>query len=212
MKHLKLFENFNDEIFENKDLIIVDIQPEYEEFFNFNIYDYIEFLNINYKKFNKIILLYNGYETLGMITENDFRFWLLENGLEEDVLNYIETYDKSYAFFRFCLDSNIEDDMIITLVKWMYEKNINDSRDITLEDWDEIEKYYGKNISLKEIRLLLENADDMINIPDLMNYLKNNVHNKILLTGGGLKECLKEVEIALQALDKPYKIYDKFTY
>ena len=30
--------------------------------------------------------------------------------------------------------------------------------------------------------------------------------------GGGINECLKEVEIALDALDKPYNVLTKFTY
>ena len=36
--------------------------------------------------------------------------------------------------------------------------------------------------------------------------------NRPTLTGGGVNECLKEVEIALKALEKPYKILNKFTY
>jgi len=36
--------------------------------------------------------------------------------------------------------------------------------------------------------------------------------NNIVLTGGGINECLKEVEIALLALDKPFNILKQYTY
>jgi hypothetical protein len=34
----------------------------------------------------------------------------------------------------------------------------------------------------------------------------------IVVCGGGVNECLKEVEIALQALDKPYNVLTQYTY
>ena len=51
----------------------------------------------------------------------------------------------------------------------------------------------------------------MINVPDLMDFLRN-YGGKIILTGGGINECLKEVEIALMALDRPYNVLTRFTY
>jgi hypothetical protein len=60
------------------------------------------------------------------------------------------------------------------------------------------------------LRDLLENASDMINIPDLMDFLKN--YSNIVLTGGGIDECLKEVEIALMSLDKNYNVLSEFVY
>jgi hypothetical protein len=61
-----------------------------------------------------------------------------------------------------------------------------------------------------DVRELLENAGDMISIPDLMDFLRN--YNNIVLTGGGINECLKEVEIALLALNKPFNILRQYTY
>ena len=58
---------------------------------------------------------------------------------------------------------------------------------------------------------LLEFSDDMINIPDLMDFL-TDIRGDITLIGGGVDECLKEVIIALDALDKPYNVDHKWTY
>ena len=88
----------------------------------------------------------------------------------------------------------------------MIEKDINDSRQLDEEFWDEFIERYGD----EDVRELLEFADDCINIPDLMEYLSN--YNNIVLVGGGIDECLKEVEIALIALDKPYTTIPKFIY
>ena len=66
------------------------------------------------------------------------------------------------------------------------------------------------NQDVEHLRELLEFADDCIYIPDLMDYLKK--YNDVFLCGGGLEECLKEVEIALLALEKPFNILSEFTY
>ena len=86
----------------------------------------------------------------------------------------------------------------------MIEKDIDNSRKLDEEFWDEFIERYGD----EDVRELLEFADDCINIPDLMEYLSN--YNNIVLVGGGIDECLKEVEIALNALDKPYTTIPKF--
>jgi hypothetical protein len=68
-----------------------------------------------------------------------------------------------------------------------------------------IEKYGSENV-----RELMEDSEDCINIPDLMDFLER--YNNVVLVGGGINECLKEVELALDALDKNYDTWHKFTY
>jgi hypothetical protein len=189
-----------------KRLIIVDVQPEYEKVFGNMHYELFSYININYNKLGGLTFLYNGYDTLGMISESEYREWLFENGLDEDIAYDVELYDKGYAFFRFCIDNDIEHDSIVNLVRHMYKNDINDSRDLDSDFWDSFVDNYGD----ENIRELIENADDCISVPDLMEYL--NRFNNIVLVGGGINECLKEVEIALDALDKNYQTWDKFTY
>jgi hypothetical protein len=157
---------------------------------------------------NRIVFLYNGQDTLGMVSESDYINWLFDLGIDEDVLNNATFYDKGYAFFRYCLDNSIDDDAIVDLVKYMLTNDITDSRDIDEDMWNDFMN--STNHSRQDVRDLLENADDLINIPELMEFLQNK--NNIALTGGGVNECLKEVEIALLAMDKPYSIISEFTY
>lgn len=204
----RIYEKSEINISTNADMIIVDIQPEYENYFSFNIYNFFEFINKNYNGMKSLTFLYNGAFTLGMVEENEFKYWMIENGLDEDIAYNATYFDKGYAFFRYCMDSDIEDDDVVKLVKFMVKHDINDSRDMNEDMWSLYMKEYSINQS--EVRELLEYSDDMINIPDLMDFISK--YNNIILCGGGINECLKEVEIALMALDKQYKVLTKYTY
>lgn len=188
-----------------KNLVVVDIQPEYMGGIDF-LGEFVEFLNDNYDEISSITFLYNGYDTLGMVREDDYKMWWVDYGLDESIVYESRFYDKGYAFFRYCIDSDIDDDTTTNLVRMMIEKDIDNSRKLDEEFWDEFIERYGD----EDVRELLEFADDCINIPDLMEYLSN--YNNIVLVGGGIDECLKEVEIALNALNKPYTTIPKFIY
>lgn len=195
--------------FRGKSLISVDIQPEYQSHLTFNLYDYVNFLNENFNSFGDLIFLYNGADSLGMISENDYKSWWYENDLLEDIIQSSRFYDKGYAFFRYCMDSSIDEDVIVNFVKFMYDNDITDSREMTRETWAKYLRKHRK-IDKTELYSLLKNSDDMVNIPGLMTFLKTV--NNIVLTGGGINECLKEVEIALKSLGKSYLLFKKYTY
>ena len=188
-----------------KHLVVVDIQPEYEQWCKHILPEFVDFLNENYESLNRLTFLYNG-DSLGMISEGEYQNWWLDNGLSEDVIYSSRFYDKGYAFFRYCMDEGIDDETIVNLIKYMIEKDVFDSRELDKEFWDEYVERYGA----AHIRELLEFAGDSMNIPDLMDELQN--YNNIVLCGGGIDECLKEVEIALQVLDKHYIVLTKYTY
>lgn len=194
-------------VLNGKTIINVDIQPEYGDYITFDVKSWVNFINKS-SKANKIIFLYNGEDTMGMVNEHDYKIWLLDHGIKESVIINSRFYDKGYAFFRYCMDSGIDERNVADLVKFMSLHDINDSRMIDGEMWN---KYMTEtNHDQTDVRELLENADDMVSIPDLMDFLKN--FNNIVLTGGGINECLKEVEIALLALEKPFNILTQYTY
>lgn len=191
--------------FKGKDIISVDIQQEYQSYFTFKTGDWGRFLTKNWEG-NNIVFLYNG-ESMGMTDEGGYKDWLL-NYIDYELLDDATYYDKGYAYFRFCMDEGIDDELTVKFVRFMMANGINDSRDLDKEAWNRFVNETGANA--QDIRDLLETADDMINIPDLMEELKR--YSNPLLMGGGINECLKEVELALMALNKPYTIYKKFIY
>jgi hypothetical protein len=205
----KLLEDSGVNSVQGANFISVDIQPEYESYISFNLDSFIMFLNKNIDVMNSLTFLYNGQDTLGMVSEAEYKDWFYENGLQEEVLASARFMDKGYAYFRFCLDEGADEEEIVNLVKYMIRHNINDSRDIDEEMWQGFMTEYEYNTSA--VRDLLESAADMIHIPDLMNYLKR-FGGKLVICGGGINECFKEVEIALTALGKNYNVLTKFTY
>ena len=191
---------------QGKTIINVDIQPEYESGINF-LPEWVNFINQNNQS-NTIVFLYNGHDTLGMTTEENFRYWLYDQGINEDVIDNAIFYDKGYAFFSYCIDSGIDHDNIVDIVKFMSNHNITDSREINEDMWNQYME--ETNHDQDDVRDLLENAGDCIAIPDLMDELSR--YNNIVVTGGGINECLKEVEIALMANGQKYNILHDFTY
>lgn len=208
---IKLFEKYKQINVENKTLLVIDIQPTYQRWISFSVFTFINFINYNFKKFNKIIFFFNGPE-MGYEDEWEFKTWLLDNGLEQEVLEIdnIDFFDKGYNFFRTCIDAGIYEEDTVNFLKFMINKEIWDSREVEKEDWDEFVELYPDTIIL---RYFLEGNEDNIWIPDLLEYISDNIpDNDILICGGGQYECLKEVEIALQVLDKDYDILKEFIY
>jgi hypothetical protein len=185
---------------------VVDVQPEYASYMSGMQYDLFRYINEHINELAGLTFLYNGEDTMGMVSEHEYRYWLFENGLDEDIAYEATLYDKGYAFFRNCMDRGGEDDELVNLVRFMRSNNINDSRELDEEFWNAFIDEYGS----ENIKELMEDSEDCINIPDLMDVLERL--NNIVLVGGGINECLKEVELALDALDKNYDTWHKFTY
>lgn len=202
----RMLETSGVNLLQGVNLISVDIQPEYQDGFGFNLSEYLGYLNENIEVMNSLTFLFNGPD-LGFGSEDEYKYWLVENGFEEENLNYSRFYDKGYAFFRYCMDEGIDDDELVDFIKFMISHDINDSREIDAEMWAQFKAEYN----YESIQDLLEPAQEMINIPDLMDFLKN-YSGRLMLCGGGIQECLKEVELALMVLDKPYQILTQYTY
>lgn len=193
-----------------KNLICVDIQPEYRRHFGFSEYEFGNFLNEQFSIVKDLYLIYNGPE-LGFPGEEDYRMWLSQEcEVNEETLYGIHFVDKGYAFFRYCMDSNIDHEITADFIRFMYENGINDSRDMNRPMWTKFLRS-EKRKDRKTIYELFKHTSDCVYIPDLMDKLKS-ISGPICLCGGGLNECLKEVEIAFMALNKPYEIYEKFVY
>ncbi len=181
----------------NRELVVVDVQPAYKKYIHFNIEKFLT--DIKEKDYSKILYLHNGPD-FGFESEKDIKDWLFETvDYDDDMCEFIETfkfYEKNYGFYRDLMDSDYDFDDMVRLIKYMVEKKISDSRDLEDEDWEELK---------------LENIEpNHLYIPEVVDILKN--HNNIDLCGGGKTECLKEVEICLDVLNKKYKLLNEWVY
>lgn len=187
----------------NNVLISVDIQSEYEKYMKFKPYSFVNWLENNYEKYSKIVFLFNGPE-LGFQSEDEYKTWLIDNNMSEELLEKIDFFDKGYAFFRNAMDAGLDEKEILKLINYMYKNNINDSRNIEDGVWSKI------GLDASTIEHMNKNEDALF-IPDVMNYL-SDINGKIYLVGGGENECLREVEFCLRVLSKPYNIIKEWVY
>lgn len=174
-----------------KHFIICDIQPEYEECFCFQTKMFTDYLNRSVKNYGKVTYFYNGYDTLGMIKEFDLIEWLIVNGLSEKVLPHIEFIDKGYGFLRCPIDNEVPHESITSVLKHMIDN------DLIFDDLDEC---YRDLVN-----------DEYIYYNDCIPVIKDS-HLEIVFTGGSVKACLLELELVAKSFDKPYVMFNKFTY
>jgi hypothetical protein len=104
-------------------LVVVDIQPEYESNTTFDIGD---MLRAAAEDYDSVLFLYNGEDTLGMVSEDalkNYYFEKLDYDVEayEELLSNSEFFDKGYGFFRDVMDSNVcfDRSSIVKIVKYM---------------------------------------------------------------------------------------------
>jgi hypothetical protein len=139
--------------------------------------------------------------------EQEYIYWLFENGLKESTIENIHFYDKGYAFFRSFMDIVGDYGDLIAIVKYMVNNNINYSRDLNVEE--HLTTLRELNIGDRSIEFI-EKKRDMIYIPDVFEYLRGK--SNIVLCGGGRNECLYEIEIILMSQEADYELLQKFVY
>jgi len=189
-------------------LVVVDIQPGYIKSIR-GKFDIQEFLNY-LLSFKDIIYLYVG-DSVGIDTEYSLKQWLDEEAdYDEKFMDYIdqhaEFYDKGYAFFRDMMDNGVDEEEMIITGKYMYKHDIVDARDLTENDWNK----------MSNVDNLKENIQrkNFFSVP-VGEYFVNalvGAGSPITMIGGGRYECLKEVEILMNIINKKYKINENFVY
>lgn len=112
-------------------LVVVDVQPAYQEACEDIIYDIIEKMNNTEQP---IIFFYIGRELDGD-TKSDVIGYLLENGLDENRIDGIRFIEKEYGFFRSWMDTGVNHHKIVDTIAYMNQNNINDIKKFTDLDW-----------------------------------------------------------------------------
>ena len=119
---------------------------------------------------------------------------------------------KEYAFFRDVMDSgHLDDEAIVSLGKLMLKHNINDMREV-LEKPEDIQDKFNKILEKEDINLDYF-EDYIMYLPEVLDSLRENIEQNVTLVGGGgVDECLREIELCLDILDIKYKINNGFVY
>ena len=190
---------FNQYITEKRtnNVIIVDIQPEYSGYIRF-MDKFTSFLNNQ----RRILCFYNGSDVGSNDKEIDIIEYFIDNGLDENkAYKDIKYIEKGYGFFRGWMDGGVDPGTIKKAIRFMVSKKVNDSRDISREEWT---KKLGDIWSYASY-------DDPIYLPDIrINELKR--WSGSYLCGGGKDECLKEIQILFSVFNIKYILVKEFIY
>lgn len=120
--------------------------------------------------------------------------------------NRFTIVDKGYGFFRSYMDSDVEPRLIIKLIRYMYQKNVYDSREIV---WPSFSK---RTPDESELMHLVQEFEDDLFIINWTSISQLKRFNGAYIVGGGRNECLREVELLMNAFNIKYKRIDRLVY
>jgi hypothetical protein len=181
----------------NRPVIVVDVQPAYSNACNHIVEPLVEFLNGHN---GKILYFINGDDS-GLSDDNQYTVmeYLSEYGLDSDKMHQIQWHDKGYGWLRAWMDSGVQDSTIIRTLRYMYMHRINDSRDLDEEVFNQlVQGEYEYD------------SDPLIVAPFEISLLKK--YNNCYICGGGRNECLKEVQLMMNAFNIRYTMIQSLIY
>lgn len=213
-------------IFEGRSMkvICVDVQPDYANFSPQirEICDHIiHFVN---KQTGPVLMFVNAEETgqtpdsiydikyyweSVMIGDNDPADYYDAGGGEPVDWSRFTIVDKGYGYLRSWMDHQVSPKSIIKTIRLMYQNKVSDSRELFGgEDSDDYEinmkAFYGYDF----IPLMLHDAISInwTSVAQLKRF------NGAYIVGGGKEQCLREVEILMNAFNIKYKRIDSLVY
>lgn len=203
----------------NHPIIVVDVQPAYVKYAPQVFQKIVDFVN----RATGPVLMFVNAEQDGMTDdtlESIYQWWEETAGIDYDKMDDDPTYngpidwnrftvvDKGYGYFRNWMDQGVQPKFIIQLIRYMYQHKLNDIRD----DLDGVYQYMTDNPVGGEI---VDWQDWMEEEPFVINWtsvaqLKR--FNGAYIVGGGREECLREVELLMNAFNIRYKRIDSLVY
>jgi|TARA_R110000851_G_scaffold25559_1_gene73448 hypothetical protein len=207
MRYQDLFEG------RNSKCIVVDVQPTYtgvDNIFGSTLLPMVKPL-MNFLNKQGPILAFVNAEDTGV--SDDRIIDIKENwesaGFNANRWNNTEIVDKGYGYFRAWMDEGVQPDVIIKVIRTMYQQKVTDSRE--LFDGDESDNYQ------EQMQQLIGNAWEEWMIDDTLSVEWTSVgqlkkYNGAYIMGGGRDECLREVELLMNAFNIKYKRIEDFVY
>lgn len=191
-------------------IIVVDIQPAYDDYMPMTATGDMGDAAAKFLKTQTgPILMFVNAENQGHTTDTiyDIELYWEERGFSD--WQRVTINDKGYGYFRGWMDGGISDAAIIKVIRTMYQSRVSNSRDLfggqqslmyTQEmtkligdEWDEA--FYDENISV-----------GWTSVAQLKQF------NGSYIIGGARTECLKEVQLLMNAFNIRYKVIDKLVY
>jgi hypothetical protein len=193
-------------------VICVDVQPAYDTPVASKIIDFVV------KQTGPVLMFVNADQD--GLTEDTIpsikAYWEETAGGEYDEeldsynsninWNRFKIVDKGYGYLRSWMDHGIEPAVIIAAIREMYAQQVTDSRDLQFPA-------FNKRTTTQS---LIQGAiDEMEDDPLSVGWASIGLlkrFNGAYLVGGGRDECLREVELLMNAFNIKYKRIDSLVY
>ena len=195
----------------SRSCIVVDVQPEY-----CGIYDgdespvCVDIINFVNKQTGPILMLVNAEDQgLTRDTIKDIKVYWEDSGFDPSNWSRVEIVDKGYGYFRSWMDSGIDPSVIIKIIREMYSQRVTDSRDL-------FQKIYNHSYEDLMTQLIGQTPTstqlyDPI-IVEWTSVAQLKKFNGSYIVGGARNECLREVELLMNAFNIKYKRINSLVY
>lgn len=214
-------------------VIVVDVQPEY-----CGVYDGDEdSVCVNIIKFvtnqtGPVLMFVNaeqqgGWSNTGDTVQSIQQYWDEtvgdsgeESWDENDEYHYtppsspidwrrFEIVDKGYGYFRSWMDRGTSSAAIIKTIRAMYQQRVSDSRDLFGGELSD--DYDAKMRELIGSEYREHDLDDPLTV-NWTSVAQLKRYSGAYLVGGGRNECLREVELLMNAFNIRYRRIDDLVY
>jgi len=195
----------------NHPVIIVDVQPEYCAYhggaYEPVCWDAIEFVN---RQTGPVLMFVNAEDTgVSMDSIAEIKEYWEENGFEPNNWQRVELVDKGYGYLRSWMDRGTNPAVIIRVIREMYQQKVSDSRE--LFGGEDNPEYDEKMQALMGREFREFDLDDPIAV-NWTSIAQLKQFNGAYIMGGGRNECLREVELLMNAFNIKYKRIDSLVY
>lgn len=186
-------------------IIVVDVQPYYANLAPDAKRKCLKVIKFLKEQTGNILMFVNAEDTgLTEDTIYDIKEWYEEYGFDD--WDRVEIIDKGYGYLRSWMDQGVKPSTIIKAIRIMYQHKINDSREI-VEDFDDHDSYEKWKEILDDDYI----PEDSISV-NWISVKKLKEYNNCYIVGGGRNECLREVELLMNAFNVKYTRIDSLVY
>jgi hypothetical protein len=205
----------------NHPVIVVDVQPEYsginDGYENPVFEEIIQFVT---NQTGSVLMFVNAEETgvSGDTIDGIRQYWedtlcdpddMYDPETDEyqecDAINWsrFDIVDKGYGYFRSYMDQGVNEKHIIRLIRSMYQNKVSDIREL-YETEEELQEFFGD--AYEDWMPGESFSVEWTSVAQLKKF------NGAYIVGGGRTECLREVELLMNAFNIKYKRIDSLVY
>jgi len=192
-------------------VIVVDVQPEYcgindgDE--NSVCTEIIDFVG---RQTGPVLMFVNAEDQgLSGDTVRDIMTYWEDSGFEHKNWGRVKIVDKGYGYFRSWMDRGEDPAAIIKVIREMYRQKVSDSRE--LFGGEDSPEYATKMQELAGHAFREFDLDDPLTV-NWTSVAQLKQFNGAYIVGGGRNECLREVELLMNAFNIKYKRIDSLVY